>query len=212
MRLSVFSSEAMKGRVDGHFLFGVALLTTLQLAVAKNPYSEPVVHTSLGTIRGLEQVCFPLLPQLQGQKVGNVVVSGFLGVPYGHARRFARPQKVEKWDGELAAKTLAVTCSYTLDAAFGHFRGADMWNAQNVSRLSVSFSRLQKQSEDCLAMNIWVPPHHNGSVIVWIFGGGFFSGSPSLELYDGATLAAEQGVIVANINYRQLKIRNEGRI
>jgi len=37
---------------------------------------------------------------------------------------------------------------------------------------------------------------------VWIYGGGFFSGSNSLWLYDGKTLAAFGDVIVTSLNYR----------
>ena len=37
---------------------------------------------------------------------------------------------------------------------------------------------------------------------VWIYGGGFFSGSNELWVYDGKALAAHGDVIVASFNYR----------
>jgi para-nitrobenzyl esterase len=59
-------------------------------------------------------------------------------------------------------------------------------------------------SEDCLYLNIWTPSksaHERLPVIVWIYGGGFISGSASMALYWGDRLA-HKGVIVVTIAYR----------
>ncbi|XP_037088262.1 acetylcholinesterase-like [Pollicipes pollicipes] len=68
-----------------------------------------------------------------------------------------------------------------------------MWNA-NTPR-----------SEDCLYLSVTRPrprPSRPAPVLVWIYGGGFYSGTATLDVYEPSVLAAEGGVIVVAIQYR----------
>ncbi|HUJ60695.1 MAG TPA: carboxylesterase family protein, partial [Kofleriaceae bacterium] len=58
-------------------------------------------------------------------------------------------------------------------------------------------------SEDCLYLNVWVPPHDPGTplpVMVWIHGGQYLRGAASQ--YDGEQLARLGHVIVVTMDYR----------
>ena len=76
---------------------------------------DVLVHTNLGLIRGFEQ------------HTDGVRVRTFFGIPFAKApigtRRFARPEPIGRWDGELSARHLTRTCSYVPDTAFPHFIG-----------------------------------------------------------------------------------------
>ena len=68
-------------------------------------------------------------------------------------------------------------------------------------------------SEDCLYLNIWTPSGGGESadgdrrtklktVMVWIYGGSFSSGSANLDVYDGRIMAATNDVVVVSMQYR----------
>lgn len=61
----------------------------------------------------------------------------------------------------------------------------------------------EKQSEDCLYLNVWTAARAGDKrpVMVWIHGGALTRGSGSNPVYDGTALA-KKGVVLVTINYR----------
>jgi para-nitrobenzyl esterase len=62
----------------------------------------------------------------------------------------------------------------------------------------------EAENEDCLSLSVWTPartPDDKLPVMVWIHGGGFFSGAGDEKRHDGETLASK-GVVLVHFNYR----------
>ncbi|XP_053246416.1 cholinesterase [Podarcis raffonei] len=148
------------------------------------PQDDTVIATKSGRVKGLT------LPVLGG------TVSAFLGIPYGAPPvgrlRFKKPQPREEWRGVWNATKYANSCYQNIDNTFPGFSGSEMWNPNT------------NLSEDCLYLNVWVPSPKpkNATVMVWIYGGGFQTGTSSLNVYDGRFLARVERVIVVSMNYR----------
>ncbi|XP_042310895.1 cholinesterase-like [Sceloporus undulatus] len=144
---------------------------------------DTVVITNSGPVKG------KLLPG------GSGSVTAYLGIPYAEPPlgnlRFQKPHPHQPWSQVLEATNFGNACP---QFTYPDFPDSDTW-APN-----------RPQSEDCLFLNIWVPqpqPSMPAPVLVWIHGGsGFFTGTASLDLYNGASLAATENVIVASMNYR----------
>lgn len=131
--------------------------------------------------------------QVQGGLVaskpgGDGAIRIYEGVPYAAPPvgelRWRAPQPPAPWGGVRSAAAFGPRCMQDL-------------------LYDMSF-RDRQMSEDCLYLNIWAPPAAPGAklpVMVWIYGGGFQSGSASEARYDGADLA-RKGVIVVSFNYR----------
>lgn len=65
--------------------------------------------------------------------------------------------------------------------------------------------RDERQSEDCLFLNVWTPGLRDGArrpVMVYIHGGAYSTGSGSAPLYDGARLCRRGDVVVVTLNHR----------
>lgn len=127
--------------------------------------------------------------RIQGSRVGEVLV--FRGIPYAMppvgARRFRPPEAVTPWTGVLDA------------TAFGSI--APQWptpleELHGTTKLP--------QSEDCLTLNVWTPSCDAARrpVLVWIHGGSFLTGCGQASIYDGASFAAHEDVVLVTINYR----------
>lgn len=121
------------------------------------------------------------------------LLEAFLGIPYAEPPtgrlRFAKPVPKTQWEGVYDASKLPPPC------------------IQNVTQPSYFTPDITDMSEDCLYLNIWVPHSQSNdsklkTILFYIHGGAFNTGSSNMKLYDGAKLAARGDVIVVTVNYR----------
>lgn len=159
-------------------------LLSCMLVGKSHTEEETLVTTSSGQVRGMN------LPVLSG------TVTAFLGIPYAQppvgSLRFKKPQPLNKSSEIWNATRYANSCYQNIDQTFPGFQGSEMWNPNT------------DLSEDCLYLNVWIPSPKpkNATVMIWIYGGGFQTGTSSLYVYDGKFLALVERVIVVSMNYR----------
>lgn len=148
----------------------------------------PEIETLSGRIRGIRE------------NFDGTDVNAFLGIPFAAPPvgdlRFKRPVEAAHWTETLNVRTLSASCPQIAFNVFPGNPGEAMWNSKT------------DVSEDCLHLNIWMPSSAESpgadtlATMIWIYGGGFHSGSISLDVYNGKFLAAKQNVIVVSMNYR----------
>ncbi|XP_012871716.1 PREDICTED: cholinesterase [Dipodomys ordii] len=173
-----------KGKRPGPSILLWPLLLCLPMEKSLGAEEDLIVATKAGKVRGVP------LTVLGG------TVNAFLGIPYARPPvgplRFKKPQPAATWPDIWNATRYANSCHQNPDQSFPGFSGSEMWNPNT------------DLSEDCLYLNVWVPTPkpRNASVMVWIYGGGFQTGTSSLNVYDGRFLARVERVIVVSMNYR----------
>lgn len=115
-------------------------------------------------------------------------VSTWLGIPYAKPpigkRRWHAPEPLDPSDAEVGA------------IEFGPSQ------MQHYDRYELASNRFC--SEDCLTLNVWTrnPALSGKPVMVYIHGGGYYSGGSADPLYNGENLAARNDVVVVSLNYR----------
>jgi para-nitrobenzyl esterase len=154
----------------------LAVLALVGCALTPGSVSaQPVVEAPAGVVRG---------ETADG-------VNAFRGVPYALPptgwRRWRPPAEAPRWRGTRDATRFGPACHQPTA------RGTSIYAAAEAPTMS----------EDCLSLNVWAPEGARGApVFVWIHGGALTTGASSEGMYDGARMAASQGMVVVSINYR----------
>ena len=166
-------------------LMTLLLAATRHQGRAATVSEDLVVQTDKGKVLGIET------STSEGKKV-----SAWYGIPYAQPPtgnlRYRHPRSSEPWEGLKNTHNQPNSCVQMSDTMWPGFPGAEAWNTNTP------------QSEDCLYLNVVIPRPHpkNAAVIIWIFGGGYWSGTTTLDLYDTRTMAAEENIIMVGIQYR----------
>jgi len=144
-----------------------------------------------------------LSAQLSVVKTENGQVSGYIssdinifkGIPFAAPPvgelRWKAPAPVINWTGVLKCDKFSASPMQRKPVPFM------MWTEEFITPP-------ENLSEDCLYLNVWTPAKSAKDklpVFVWIYGGGFSSGSAACAVYDGEEMS-KKGIIFVSINYR----------
>ena len=156
------------------FTFALLTLGSCVPGIAASTCTTETIQAEAGPI------CGTVVTSTSGKKA-----QAFLGIPYAEPfeARWTAPEPADPWSETFEATTFGPTCPQTTTGSYA-----------------------QPQSENCLYLNVWTPEGTTKGdalpVMAYIYGGSFTSGTGSDPLYNGTYLAANNGVIVVNLNYR----------
>jgi para-nitrobenzyl esterase len=179
--LGVIVSENQKARgIVSGMINGNKIILVILLFISTTAYSQsPEVKTENGVV--------------SGYKSGDISV--YKGIPFAEPPvgnlRWKAPQPPKNRTGVLKCDKFSASPMQSNPVPFR------MWTEEFITPPG-------NLSEDCLYLNVWTPAKTEKEklpVLVWIYGGGFSSGSAACAIYDGEELA-KKGIIFVSINYR----------
>ncbi|WP_339625194.1 carboxylesterase family protein [uncultured Maribacter sp.] len=151
------------------------------LFIGCNQHKETVIVTDKGKIEG----------SFNADKTVRI----FKGIPFAAPPvgdlRWKAPQPATDWDGILPCIEFGPSPIQNVPEPFY------CWTEEFIAKP-------EPIQEDCLYLNVWTTAKSENEkqpVIVWIYGGGFTSGSANCDIYDGEELA-KKSVVFVSINYR----------
>jgi para-nitrobenzyl esterase len=152
------------------------LLVCLQVVAAAQ---SGIVNTKYGRVEGYQE--------------GNIRI--FKGIPFAAPPignlRWKAPQPPLAWKGVKKCMTFSASPIQAKPVPFL------CWSKEFIAPP-------EPLSEDCLYLNVWTGASsatEKRPVFVWIYGGGFISGSAGCTIYDGLEYA-KKGIVFVSMNYR----------
>lgn len=176
------------------FVVGFLLATLWRGLVSASPLAAPTIKLDSATFTG----------------VNSGSVSEFLGIPFAQPPvgdlRFRLPQPISSYNGSFTVTSFGPACpqqSVDLPIVSGLAQDAIDYIVNSI------YGLVFPDDEDCLTLNVIKPASATANsklpVAVWIFGGGFELGSPSM--YDGSAIVQRsidlgQPLVYVSMNYR----------
>ena len=182
------------------FLQHAGILATAAGIPASLPFNgnaEPAVKEAVVIASADVAVVTLEAGKIRGYKRNDIFT--FKGIPYGSdtsgKNRFMPPIKPNSWKGIREALVYGPICPQKINNG---------WLQQEYGFLYQWIDGFQ--DEDCLRLNVWSKGINDGkkrSVMFWIHGGGFFSGSSQEHpSYDCENLSLLGDVVVVSVNHR----------
>ncbi|CAH1791873.1 unnamed protein product, partial [Owenia fusiformis] len=177
-----FNRDVQKHRAIREMKFLILAGVIFSICESRNV----TVNTTYGLLRGEVKTIPGEYPE---GTMNNITITQFLGVPFAKAPinelRWKAPVEQDSWTGVKDALNYGNIC----------------WQAYRPDF---------EMSEDCLVLNIWVPGDVpvddmmklNLSVMLYIHGGSFQSGTGNSRDIMGGYMAHDNNVVMVTVNYR----------